>query len=71
MAERRSSPWIAFIAGMVVMLALALIWFAWQGRHGAGDAAEAALRASEGVKIAPPRIPEAPRLPDAPIPVPK
>jgi|GEM_PF-2781948 len=72
MAERRSSPWIAFVAGMVAMLALALIWYASKGQDDAGKAAEAALQAADGVPVLrPPRLPEAPRLPDAPIPIPK
>ena len=72
MAERRPNPWIAFAAGAVAMLALALIWYAWQGRDAAGRAAEAALRAADSLPaIAPPRLPDAPRIPDAPVPVPK
>jgi len=72
MAERPTSPWIAFAAGVVAMLALGLLWYAWQGRDDAGKAAEAALRAADGLPaIAPPRLPDAPRIPDAPVPVPK
>lgn len=72
MAERRNSPWFAFAAGAVAMLALALIWYAWVGRDDATKAAEAALRAADGIPaIAPPGLPDAPRLPDAPIPVPR
>lgn len=72
MAERPTNPWIAFAAGVVAMLALGLLWWAWQGRDDAGGAAEAALRAAEGLPaITPPRLPDAPRIPDAPVPVPK
>jgi hypothetical protein len=72
MAERRINPWIAFAAGAVAMLALALIWYAWQGRDDAGRAAEAALKAADSLPaIAPPPLPDAPRIPDAPVPVPK
>ncbi|WP_068875727.1 MULTISPECIES: hypothetical protein [unclassified Phenylobacterium] len=72
MAARHTSPWIAFAAGVVAMLAIGLLWYAWQGRIGAGKVAEAALRAADGLPaIAPPRLPDAPRIPDAPVPVPK
>jgi hypothetical protein len=71
MAERRTSPWVAFAAGAVAMLALALAWYAWQGRDDAGEAAAVAVRAADGVKVSPPRLPDAPRIPDAPIPLPK
>jgi len=72
MTERRASPWIAFVAGAVAMLAVALLWFAWQGRDDAGKAAGAAIRAADAMPaIEPPRLPDAPRIPDAPVPVPK
>jgi len=72
MTERHASPWMAFLAGAVAVLVLALLWYAWQGRDGATRAADTAIRAAEGVpQIAPPRLPDAPRIPDAPIPVPK
>lgn len=72
MAERRTSPWIAFAAGAVAMLALALVWWLWQGRD---DAARAVSTASGTVdivpEIGPPQIPDAPRIPDAPVPRPR
>jgi len=72
MAERRTTPWIAFLAGAVAMLAVALIWYAWQGRDDATRAADAAIRAADGLpSLKPPRLPDAPRIPDAPVPVPK
>ena len=72
MTERRTSPWIAFVAGAVAMLAVALLWYAWQGRDDASRTASAAIRAAEGIpQIEPPRLPDAPRIPDAPVPVPK
>jgi hypothetical protein len=72
MTERRTSPWIAFVAGAVAMLAVALLWYAWQGTDDASKTASAAIRAAEGIpQIKPPRMPEAPRIPDAPIPIPK
>jgi hypothetical protein len=72
MAERRTNPWVAFVAGAVAMLAVALLWYAWQGRDDATEAAEAAIRAADSMPaIEPPRLPDAPRIPDAPIPIPK
>lgn len=72
MTERRTSPWIAFLAGAVAMLALALAWYAWRGGEDAGRAADAAVRAADGLPaIERPRLPDAPRIPDVPIPVPK
>jgi len=71
MAERRASPWIAFAAGAVAMLAVLLLWYAWQGRDDAGKLAEAAVKAADSVPVLePPRLPDAPRLPQAPKPVP-
>ena len=72
MTARRTSPWIAFLAGAVAMLALALGWCAWRGGDDAGRAVGAAVRAADSLPaIERPRLPEAPKLPDAPIPVPK
>jgi hypothetical protein len=72
MTERRTSPWIAFVAGAVAMLAVALLWYAWQGRDDATTAADSAIRAADAIpQMEPPRLPDAPRLPDVPIPVPK
>ena len=67
-----TSPWVAFAAGAVAMLVFALAWFAWQGRDDAALLARttgAAIRAVPELK--PPRVPEAPRIPDNPVPQPK
>ena len=64
--------WIAFAAGAVAMLAVALLVWAWQGRDEASDLARAAAAASRAVPAIPrPSLPDAPRIPDAPVPVPK
>lgn len=69
---RRRISWIAFTAGAVTMLALALVWSAWRQRHDAAEALRGAAAVVEAVPDAPiPSIPEAPRLPDAPLPKPK
>lgn len=72
MTGRETSPWIAFAAGAVAMLALALLVFAWQAQDEGVDAvrtAEAAARAIPDLE--PPKLPEAPRIPDNPMPRPK
>ena len=72
MAERRTNPWIAFAAGAVAMLAIALLFFAWQGRDDATEAAKRAAAAARAIpEIEPPKLPAAPRIPDAPVPVPR
>lgn len=72
MTERPTPPWIAFAAGAVAVLALGLVLFAWRGRHDAAEVARTAAAASRALpEIAPPRMPDAPRLPDVPIPRPK
>jgi hypothetical protein len=71
-SEHRPSPWIAFAAGAVVMLLLALLWFAWISRADASRTVRAAAEvAADLPELKAPRLPEAPRLPDAPKPVPK
>jgi hypothetical protein len=69
MAERRANPWMAFAAGAVAMLAAALLWFAWQGRDDAVEVVAAVASALPDIQPTGP--PRAPRLPDAPIPIPK
>lgn len=72
MAERRTAPWVAFLAGVVATVVVGLLWWAWQGRDGATRAAGAAMRATDGLPaLERPRLPEAPRMPDAPIPIPR
>jgi hypothetical protein len=71
-SERRTSRWVAFVAGAVAMLALALMWFAWISRDEAGKAAQLAAEAASGMpEVARPRLPDAPRIPDAPVPTPR
>lgn len=72
MAERRTSPWVAFAAGAVAMLALALAGYAWLSGDEATDAVRAAAEAADSVPSLPaPRLPDAPRIPDAPVPTPR
>ena len=72
MAEtsRRTSPWVAFTAGAVAMLALLLAWTAWNRTRDAGDRLEVAVGPALP-HVPAPRLPEAPRLPDAPVPTPR
>lgn len=72
MTERRASSWIAFAAGAVAMLAIALLVWLWQARNDGVRLMRATTMAADVVpEIRPPSLPDAPRLPDAPIPVPK
>ena len=56
----RPHPWIAFVAGAVVMLLAVLLWSAWSRAH----ASLGTLRAD----IALPQRPDLPSLPTAPPP---
>lgn len=70
--DRRTAPWMAFCAGAVAMLALALAWAAFSQRDAAERAARMALQAADAVPaLAPPRLPDAPRIPNAPVPRPQ
>lgn len=72
MTERGTPSWIAFAAGAVAMLALALMVWLWQGRDEGVELARTAAAAADAVPdLRRPSLPDAPRLPDAPIPVPK
>jgi hypothetical protein len=54
------------------MLAVVLVWSAWTNRDVAGDALRDAASVVEAVPdVTRPKLPDAPRLPDAPIPRPK
>ena len=69
-SNERTSPWIAFLAGAVVMLAIVLIAFAWVRGERAAEGLTLALRDAPDLPTLP-RMPDAPRLPDAPMPKPK
>ena len=72
MTERPTTLWAAFAAGAVAMLAVALLAFAWQARDDAGEVAKTAAAAARAIPdLEPPRLPEAPRIPDNPVPRPK
>ena len=54
------------------MLAIALLVFAWQGRDDAVDVAKTAVDAAQAIPdLEPPRLPDAPRIPDTPVPRPQ
>ena len=72
MTERPINPWMAFAAGAVAMLAIALLVFAWQGRDDAADVAKTAIEAAKAIPdLERPRLPDAPRIPDTPVPRPQ
>lgn len=67
---RRTPTWVAFLAGVVVAMLLALVWTAWSRWRDAGR--EMNVRVAPAVPELPaPRLPDAPRIPDAPLPMPK
>ncbi|MDB5419283.1 MAG: hypothetical protein JWP50_2702 [Phenylobacterium sp.] len=59
-SEPRARPWIAFLAGAVVMLLLVLVWLAWTRSQ------EAISTVASGVTL--PRTAALPSLPTAPPP---
>jgi hypothetical protein len=69
-SRRRASPWVAFTAGAVAMLALVLAWTAWhRGREAVG---RLDVTVSPDLsRLNPPRIPDAPKIPDLPVPKPR
>jgi hypothetical protein len=69
--DHRPRPWLAFLAGAVVMLLIVLVWMAWNAAQSAvGSALRADFRRlSVPVPTAPP--PEGPRLPRPPVPTPR
>ena len=69
-SKRGTSPWVAFVAGAVVVLALMLALFGWQGGQRLADGVAISLRAAPNLPTVP-QMPEGPRLPDPPIPKPQ
>lgn len=69
--RRRRFSWVAFTAGAVAMLALALAWSAWRKHEGAVDVLRAATAVVDAPELPAPSLPDTPRLPDVPIPRPK
>ena len=71
-SDRRSTPWVAFLAGAVVMLVLALVWMAWLSHAGAGRAARVVAETATALPdLKPPPLPHGPKLPDPPTPIPR
>lgn len=69
-SHRQTSPWVAFLAGAVVMLAVALLAFGWlRGERAAQDLVLWLRDAPHLPHL--PRLPDSPRLPEAPVPQPK
>jgi hypothetical protein len=72
-SDHRTAPhWVAFLAGAVAMLAVALAWAAFSQRDEASKAVRLAAEAADAMPaVVPPRLPEAPRIPDTPVPRPQ
>jgi hypothetical protein len=69
-SPRRTSSWIALAAGALVVILAVLIWVAWSGANRMTDAVRLTVPARiPSVPI--PTLPDAPRIPDAPVPTPR
>lgn len=69
-SARRTGFWLAFLAGAVAVLALALAWLAWSRGERAAEKLSLNLPVAPTLPDAPP-LPDAPKLPDAPVPKPR
>ena len=69
-SKRGTSPWVAFLAGAVAVLALMLALFGWQGGQRLADGVATSLRSAPDLPALP-QMPEGPRLPAAPVPKPQ
>jgi hypothetical protein len=67
---RRTSPWIAFLAGGVAVLALVLAVFGWWQTQRAAKGLTLDLRDAPSLPRLP-QTPDGPRLPPPPIPKPQ
>lgn len=64
-----SGPWLAFLVGGLIVAVAVIGYFVYAGRQAAPD-----LARDVDINLTmptPPPMPEGPKLPDAPIPVPK
>jgi hypothetical protein len=71
--DHRPRPWLAFLAGAVVMLLIVLLWMAWRATQTAVTTlrADMVLPRSSGLPIPKTPPPEGPHLPKPPVPTPK
>jgi hypothetical protein len=70
-SPRRVSPWVAFAAGVLVVILALLLWRAWSGVDRAADGVTLAVPAPSLPDVPVPTLPDAPRIPDAPVPTPR
>ena len=68
MDRARAKPWMIIALGAMTLLVLLFAATAWRGGGDAGEAVEAVRSAVPDPR---PQLPQGPRLPDPPIPVPK
>jgi hypothetical protein len=69
-SPRRTSPWVAFLAGGVAVLALVLAVYGWRQTHRAADTLKLNLREAPSLPSLP-QSPTGPGLPAPPIPKPQ
>ncbi len=65
-SSRGTSPWIAFFAGAVALLAVVLIVLAWTHRRDAADGLKLTLHGTPELPSLP-HMPEGPKMPDPPL----
>lgn len=68
-SPRPNNPWIAFAAGVVATLAVVLVWWLITVSRNVGD--DVKLVAPAPGELPLPRLPDGPKLPDAPTPTPQ
>ena len=70
-SPRRTSPWMAFCAGAVVMLAIVLAWWALSAGRRAVDKVTLVAPIPRPSDLTVPHLPNGPKLPNPPVPMPK
>ena len=68
-SPRRTSSWVGFLAGVVATLAVVLAWWALSAGHQAADEVKIVTPLLSELPV--PRLPDALRFPDAPVPAPR
>jgi hypothetical protein len=70
-SDPHSRPWAAFLAGVVVMLLIVLVWIAWRGMGlGVGALRDLAVPNTPRLPLPSAPPPEGPHMPKPPLPTP-
>ena len=70
-SPRHAGPWVVFAAGVLVAVLGLLVWLAWSGGSRMADTVELAVPVPRLRDVPLPPLPDAPRIPDAPVPRPR